>query len=116
MRAAVSHRAGARLYPVPQPLTSCPLSTGRLDLQQADESLALAWENCSAAREELGDQRPEVRRAVALARCLLDPLAVLASLCGEPPLRTGKRSTEGSLSNFWASSEVWGPCVLYTMH
>ena len=56
-------------------------------MQQADESLALAWENCSAAREELGDQRTEVRRAVALGRSLLDPLAVLASLCGEPPIQ-----------------------------
>lgn len=63
------------------------LCTGRLDLQQADESLALAWENCSAAREELGEQRTEVRRAVALGRCLLDPLAVLASLCGESLLQ-----------------------------
>ena len=62
-------------------------------MQQADESLALAWENCSAAREELGDQRTEVRRAVALGRSLLDPLAVLASLCGKPPLPNENLST-----------------------
>ena len=50
----------------------------------ADESVAAAWENSAAAREELAGSAPApiIRRAVALGRQLLDPLAVLASLCG----------------------------------
>ena len=50
----------------------------------ADEAVAAAWENSSAAREELAGSAPApiVRRAVALGRQMLDPLAVLASLCG----------------------------------
>lgn len=50
----------------------------------ADESVAAAWENSAPAQEELAAATPApiVRRAVALGRQLLDPLAVLASLCG----------------------------------
>ena len=47
----------------------------------ADESLAAAWEASAAAREELpAASTPIVRRAVALGRQLLDPLALLAAL------------------------------------
>jgi hypothetical protein len=48
----------------------------------ADERLAALWENCKAAVDELPEQPPHVRRAVALARLQLDPLALLASLAG----------------------------------
>lgn len=50
----------------------------------ADESVAAAWENSVAGRDELAASTPApiVRRAVALGRQLLDPLAVLASICG----------------------------------
>lgn len=52
-------------------------------MQYLDEVVAGVWADCSAAREEMGDQPASVRRAVALGRCLLEPLPVLASLCGE---------------------------------
>ena len=51
-------------------------------MQNADQSLAEAWDNSAAAREELGEQPGMIRRAIGLGRSLLDPLAVLASLCG----------------------------------
>ena len=51
-------------------------------MQNADQSLAEAWDNSSAAREELGEQPGMIRRAIGLGRSLLDPLAVLAALCG----------------------------------
>ncbi|CAL8470742.1 g10284 [Coccomyxa elongata] len=56
--------------------------TGDVDITYADETLAALWQSSAAAQAEMGDQPPLVRRAVALARCALDPLAVLASLCG----------------------------------
>ncbi len=48
----------------------------------ADERIAALWENCKAAQDELAEQPAHVRRAVALARMQLDPLALLASLAG----------------------------------
>ncbi|BDA45673.1 Transcription elongation factor SPT6 [Coccomyxa sp. Obi] len=56
--------------------------TGDVDITYGDETLAALWQTSAAAQAEMGDQPPLVRRAVALARCALDPLAVLASLCG----------------------------------
>ena len=53
-------------------------------MQNADQSLAEAWDNSAAAREEMGEQPGMIRRAVGLGRSLLDPLPVLASLCGAP--------------------------------
>ena len=53
-------------------------------MQNADQALAEAWDNSAAAREELGEQPGMIRRAVGLGRSLLDPLAVLAALCGAP--------------------------------
>jgi len=58
---------------------------GRLDVQNADQALAEAWDNSAAAREELGEQPGMIRRAIGLGRSLLDPLPVLAALCGAPP-------------------------------
>ncbi|KAL4447813.1 hypothetical protein ABPG75_005032 [Micractinium tetrahymenae] len=60
------------------------LGTGDLPILMADESVAAAWENSAPAREELAASSPApiVRRAVGLGRQLLDPLALLASLCG----------------------------------
>lgn len=60
------------------------LGTGDLPILMADESVAAAWENSAPAREELAASSPVaiVRRAVGLGRQLLDPLALLASLCG----------------------------------
>jgi len=55
---------------------------GRLDVQNADQALAEAWDNSAAAREELGEQPGMIRRAIGLGRSLLDPLPVLAALCG----------------------------------
>jgi transcription elongation factor SPT6 len=48
----------------------------------SDERLAALWESSLAAKEEMPEQPPLIRRAVALGRLALDPLAVLASLCG----------------------------------
>lgn len=45
--------------------------------------MAQLWEHSQAAKEEFGEQTPMVRRAIALARFSLDPLAVMASLCRE---------------------------------
>jgi hypothetical protein len=72
------------LCPLSRPLTlSTGLGTGELQIMMADEAVAAAWESCAAAREELGGATaPIVRRAVALGRQLLDPLALLAALCG----------------------------------
>lgn len=47
-----------------------------------DETVATAWEHSEAAREELPSAHALVRRAVALARQAINPLAVLASLAG----------------------------------
>ncbi|GFR40315.1 hypothetical protein Agub_g851, partial [Astrephomene gubernaculifera] len=47
-----------------------------------DEKLAALWENSGAARQELREHAPLVRRAVGLGRGALDPLALLAALCG----------------------------------
>eukprot|EP00884_Botryococcus_braunii_P001188 jgi/Botrbrau1/1106/Bobra.0162s0007.1 len=54
--------------------------TGDIDVRYADESLAALWELTAAARQEFPEQKSIVRRAVALARHALDPLAVLAAL------------------------------------
>ena len=59
------------------------LGTGGVQIRMADESVAAAWENSSSAKEELAATPAAiVRRAVALGRQLLDPLAMLAGLCG----------------------------------
>lgn len=59
------------------------LGTGDLQIMMVDEAVPAAWENSVAAQEELGAATaPIVRRAVGLGRQLLDPLALLASLCG----------------------------------
>lgn len=69
------------LEPTPHP---AELGTGEVVVLMADEAVAAAWENSAAARDELAASAPApiIRRAVALGRQLLDPLAVLASLCG----------------------------------
>lgn len=58
------------------------LSPATLLCLPADERIAGLWENCKAASDELPEQAAHVRRAVALARMQLDPLALLASLAG----------------------------------
>ena len=59
------------------------LETGAILKFSADESIAMAWENSRAAEAELPSSPPIIRRAVALARQALDPLAVLSSTCGQ---------------------------------
>lgn len=68
----------------PRLAPAAELGTGGLPILMADESVAAAWENSAPAREELAASSPMpiVRRAVGLGRQLLDPLALLASLCG----------------------------------
>ncbi|PSC69358.1 transcription elongation factor SPT6 [Micractinium conductrix] len=60
------------------------LGTGDLQVLMADESVPAVWENSVAAQEEMLAHAPLpiVRRAVALGRQALDPLALLSSLCG----------------------------------
>ena len=48
----------------------------------SQETVAALWENSEAAKQEMPVAAPVVRRAVALARQALEPLAVLCSLCG----------------------------------
>ncbi len=59
------------------------LVAGNIDVQFLEENVAAVWADSAAAREEVGDQPPAVRKALALGRFLLEPLPVLASLCGE---------------------------------
>lgn len=59
------------------------LETGAILKFSADESIAMAWENSRAAESELPSSPSIIRRAVALARQALDPLAVLSSTCGQ---------------------------------
>eukprot|EP00198_Chlamydomonas_reinhardtii_P008324 XP_001697661.1 glycine rich protein [Chlamydomonas reinhardtii] len=47
-----------------------------------DEKLAALWEVSAAGRSELREHAPLVRRAVGLGRSALDPLSLLAALCG----------------------------------
>jgi hypothetical protein len=77
-------------------------------VQNADQSLAEAWDNSAAAREELGEQPGMIRRAIGLGRSLLDPLAVLASLCGKR--RTVAKAGEQShLTSYTVlAHEFWG--------
>ena len=65
------------------PIAMTTLETGSILQFTSDESIAMAWENSNAAETELPSSPPIIRRAVALARQALDPLAVLASLCGQ---------------------------------
>eukprot|EP00803_Ostreobium_quekettii_P005930 evm.model.scf_2055.3 EVM.evm.TU.scf_2055.3 scf_2055:9429-23821(-) len=53
---------------------------GNMEVVFAPERLAQLWENSESARTELREHPGIVRRAVALGRTLLDPLAVLACL------------------------------------
>lgn len=53
-----------------------------IEVMWADEEVAALWANSAAAKSELPEHPPAVRKAVALGRMALDPLAVLASLCG----------------------------------
>ncbi|KAG2438290.1 hypothetical protein HYH02_010988 [Chlamydomonas schloesseri] len=47
-----------------------------------DEKLSALWEVSAAGRSELREHAPLVRRAVGLGRSALDPLNLLAALCG----------------------------------
>eukprot|EP00798_Chlamydomonas_sp_ICE-L_P017810 gene17810-24188_t len=58
------------------------LETNHIEVLYADERLAALWENCRAAKDEFPEQPPHVRRAIALGRLHLDPLSILAQLCG----------------------------------
>ena len=57
------------------------METGYTTLHSLDESLPTIWQNSAAALGEFANNATIVRRAVALGRRALDPLAVVASLC-----------------------------------
>ena len=58
--------------------------SGRIDIKWADQSVAQAWENSTAAKEELIDQPVLVRRAVAIGRAAIyGQLPILCSLAGK---------------------------------
>ena len=65
------------------PRAMSSLETGTILQFSVDESIAVAWENSTAAETEIPSAAPIVRRGVALAREAMDPFAVLASLCGQ---------------------------------
>lgn len=65
------------------PIAMTTLETGSIIQYTADESVAMAWENSNAAQLELPSSPSIIRRAVALGREALDPLAVLSSICGQ---------------------------------
>ncbi|KAI8473488.1 MAG: hypothetical protein J3K34DRAFT_518962, partial [Monoraphidium minutum] len=54
----------------------------KVEVLWAEEAVAALWAVSAAARAEFPEHTPLVRRAVALGRMQLDPLAVLSSLCG----------------------------------
>ncbi len=57
--------------------------SGTITAFLADQTIAQLWETSAAAREELTDQPPLVRRAVAMARAAISgTLPVLCSLAG----------------------------------
>lgn len=62
---------------------SVDLGTGDMALQMVDESIATLWGSSGGAAEEFPASPDIVRTAVALGRQMLDPLALLGSLCGE---------------------------------
>jgi hypothetical protein len=64
----------------PRAFTS--MESGGVTVVPADEAVASAWAASAAAAAELPGSPDVVRRAVALARGALDPLAVLAALAG----------------------------------
>ncbi len=53
-----------------------------MEVLWGDERVASLWASSPAAAEEFPEHGPLLRKAVALGRMALDPLAVLASLCG----------------------------------
>ena len=53
---------------------------GHMEILLLSEMLPATWENSPAAMTEFPDHTAHVRRAVALGRCLIDPLSVMASL------------------------------------
>lgn len=53
---------------------------GNMEVLLVSETIPAVWENSPAANAELPDHSSHVRRAVALGRCLIDPLSVVASL------------------------------------
>ncbi|KAJ4828465.1 hypothetical protein Tsubulata_018175 [Turnera subulata] len=54
----------------------------QISIVYGDESLPKLYENSSVSMKQLPHQDGIVRRAVALGRCLLNPLAMIATLCG----------------------------------
>lgn len=65
--------------------------SGRIDIKWADQSVAQAWENSTAAKEELTDQPVLVRRAVAVGRAAIyGQLPILCSLAGKISSMTTK--------------------------
>ena len=62
--------------------TAIPHETQVIDVLLVDEAVARVAETSRAAEELLQGRPPAVKRAVALGRGVLDPLALLASLCG----------------------------------
>ncbi len=58
------------------------IETANIELLAADEKLAALWQDCKAAKDEFPEQPSHVRRAIALGRLQLDPLPILAALCG----------------------------------
>jgi transcriptional accessory protein Tex/SPT6 len=58
------------------------LETGGILAIPSPEEVATLWEHSEAAKEQMPSSLPIIRRAVALGRQMLDPLAVLASVCG----------------------------------
>lgn len=58
------------------------LETRAILCHPVDERLAAVWAKSRAAAAELPEHGPLVRRAVGLGRATLDPLSLLAALCG----------------------------------
>lgn len=62
--------------------TAGEFENGTIDVRFADDRIAQIWENSNAARSEFPEHNSAIRRAVALGRLHLDPLSLVASLCG----------------------------------
>ena len=89
---------------------------GNMEVVFAPETLAQLWENSESARAELGEHTAIVRRAVALGRTLLDPLAVLSCLRGDHRDRIGETFKLTKLSSAKFERNLIGWKGLHLFH
>uniref|UniRef100_A0A061RB87 Transcription elongation factor SPT6 n=1 Tax=Tetraselmis sp. GSL018 TaxID=582737 RepID=A0A061RB87_9CHLO len=58
------------------------MDTGTIEVRFASDVVSKLWASTAEAQEEITEQGDQVRRGVGLGRSVIEPLAVLAGLCG----------------------------------